>query len=534
MKLNQGKWKQALTGALLISMAGSMLAGCGGKDEAEPSPAASTAPSVASTAGEAGQDGKASASPITLSIHMLSNHPFDDTWPVFVEAAKHTNVSLKGTIAKTVTDKVEAFNLMMASGNIADIVTNSKANMDKFGQEGAFVPLNDLIDKHAPNIKRFLEERPDVKAVATAADGNMYFLPFAPDGEAASGWFIRQDWLDELGLEVPTSVDEYYNVLKAFKEQDPNKNNKADEIPYFSRDTNVAAYGLLALWGADKGYFLKDDKIAFGPMEPEYKAGISNVAQWYKEGLIDREIFTRGSNTRDVMLGDNIGGSTRDWFASTAAYNNSLADKVPGINFVPIAPPADINGKVVEYTARATVLPTGWGISTSNKHQEETIKYFDFWYTEEGRRLANFGVEGVTYNLVDGQPKFTDEILNSGGVTQTLWTYGANLEFGYHQDFEYERQYLNPIAAKGMSEYIDNKYPRSQIPTLAYTSEEEARMKNLEANINTYVTETTQKWVLGAEPVEGNYDAFVTQLKTMGIEEVLKIKNDAYARYLQK
>ncbi|MDF2921192.1 MAG: hypothetical protein K0R57_106 [Paenibacillaceae bacterium] len=533
MKVNN-KMKAALCGTVALSMAGFMLSGCGGKDKTE-SAGSSSAPGVTASAQAAGQGGKASESPVTLSFHMFSNQPFDDTWAVFGEAAKQTNVSLNSAIAKTVTDKVEAFNLMMASGNIADIVTSTKANMDKFGQEGAFVPLNDLIDKHAPNLKKFLDSRPDVKSVATAPDGKMYFLPFVPDGEAATGWFIRQDWLDTLGLKVPTTVDEYYSVLKAFKEKDPNKNNKADEIPYFNRDAAVSVYGLLALWGADRDFFLKDGKIAYGPLEPEYKKGISSVAQWYKEGLIDREIFTRGGKARDILLGDNTGGSTRDWFASTAGYNVSLKDKVPGINFVPIKPPADINGKVVEYTARATVSTNGWGISKSNKHQVETIKYFDFWFTEAGRRLANFGVEGLTYNMVDGKPKFTAEILNSGAVTQTLWKYGVNVEFGsYHQDFEYERQYLNPTAAKGMSEYIDNKYPRPQIPALAYTKEEEARIKSLETNILTYVNETTQKWVLGAEAVEGKFDAFVAQLKTMGIEEVLKIKNDAYARYLKQ
>lgn len=533
MKTTNRKWKRAVAGAVVFSVASALFAGCGGGKEDGIVSGTSPAPSTQATAG-ATQNFLASKTPVTMSIHMHSFGAFDDAWPVFTEAAKRTNVTLKGTIAKTVTDKNEAFNLMVASGNIADIVTSTKVNMDKFGQEGAFEPLNDLIDKHAPNIKKFLEKRPDVKAVGTAADGKMYFLPFAPDGEAASGWFIRQDWLDALGLQTPKTVDEYYKVLKAFKEQDPNKNKKADEVPYFTRDNNTAVYGLLALWGADHDYYLKDGKIAFGPIEPTFKTGISAIAQWYKEGLIDREIFTRGAKAREVMLGDNIGGSTRDWFASTAAFNTSLKDKVPNLNFVPIAPPADINGKVVEYTARATVSTNGWGISSSSKYKEEAIKYFDYWYTEEGRRLANFGVEGITYQLVDGKPKFTDEILKSGAVTQTLWKYGVNLEFGYHQDFEYERQYLNPVAEKGMSEYINNKYPRQQIPTLAYTSAEESKLKNLESNIKTYVMESSQKWVLGAEPVEGNYNAFVAQLKTMGVEEVLKIKNEAYARYVKK
>ena len=164
----------------------------------------------------------------------------------------------------------------------------------------------------------------------------------------------------------------------------------------------------------------------------------------------------------------------------------------------------------------------------------EPIKFFDFWYTEEGRRMANFGVEGQTYTMVDGKPKFTDEILQGGQVTQNLYKYGAQIQFSFHQDFEYERQYLNSIADKGISEYINNKYIRQQIPILAYTTEEEKKLGNMEASINTYTSEMGQKWILGAQPLEATYDAYVSKLKTLGIDEVLKIKNEAYQRYLKQ
>ncbi|MDF2922193.1 MAG: hypothetical protein K0R57_1107 [Paenibacillaceae bacterium] len=525
--------------ALALTLGGSVLGGCGSESAEEKAPGASTGASAApsTAAPSAGQSAKASENPLSLTVHFMSGgNVFEDSWPVFKKAAELTNVTLKTTLPKTVTDKNEAFNMMMASGEISDIVLSAKGNMDKFGQEGAFAPLNELIDKHAPHIKAFLEKRPDVKSVGTAADGNMYFLPFAPDGEAAAGWFIRQDWLDKVGLSVPKTVEDYYKVLKAFKEKDPNGNGQADEIPFFSRHVSGTGgvYELLSLWDADQGYALKNGKIVYGPLEPEYKLGISSVAAWYKEGLIDKEIFTRGGKAREILLDNNTGGSNHDWFASTASFNDTLKDKIAGFQYVPIAPPANIKGKVVEPTARAIVKADGWGISAANKHPVETIKYFDFWYTEEGRRLANFGVEGLTYSMVDGKPKFTEEILKGGQVTQNLYKYGAQLEFSFQQDFEYERQYLNPVAEKGMSEYINNKYIREQIPTLAYTAEDEKKLKNFEASINTYSSEMGQKWILGAESVDASYDAYVSKLKTMGIDEVLKIKNEAYQRYLKQ
>jgi putative aldouronate transport system substrate-binding protein len=476
-----------------------------------------------------------SKEPLTLSIHLMEGTVmFNDEWPVFAKAAELTNIKLKGTIPKSVSNSDEVFNLMMASGELADIVKTSKEQFEKYGVEGAFLPLEDLIREHAPNISRYLQERDDFRKIATAADGHMYYVPFIPDGEAATGWFIRQDWLDALNLPVPKTVDEYYNVLKAFRDGDPNGNGKADEIPFFHRSPAFGVYFLLSLWDADKDFYVEDGKIVYGPLQPSYKIGMANLAKWYEEGLIDKEIFTRGSKARDILLADNIGGSTHDWFGSTAGYNTTLADKVPGIRFMPIAPPASISGKVAEYDYRDTVRSVGWGISAANKHPVETIKYFDFWFSEEGRRLMNFGIDGETYTMVDGKPQFTEELLSSANVVATLKEqYGAQIEIGFHQDFEYEKQWENPIAAAGADEYIKNGYiVKRRIPVMNLTVEEQKRITELKGPIETYRIETGQKWVLGAESVEDGYDKFVEQLKSMKVDELLDLYNQAYARYL--
>lgn len=532
--------KKTATTGLAIVIALSMLAACsGGGDNKknEQSPAPSKAAAAQTEGGEAteGTAGNlASAEPIDLSIHLLlGGNVFNDDWAVFKKAAELTNVSLKGTITKNVTDAKEAFNLMMASRDVADIVASNKANFDKFGLEGAFVPLNDLIDEHAPNIKSFFEAHPDVRKNATASDGNIYFIPFTPDGEAATGWFVRQDWLDKLGLKKPATVDEYYQTLKAFKERDPNGNGKADEIPYFHGATTFGIYFLLSLWDSGTDFSIKDDKVIFGPLEQEYKTGMANLAQWYKEGLIDQEIFTRGGSARETLLGDNVGGSTHDWFGSTAGYNKTLQATIPDFKFHPIAPPASASGAVAEYDFRATVGNNGWAISSDNKYPVETIKYFDYFFTEEGRTLMNFGVEGETYTIVDGKPTFTDAILAESNVVKTLKdNYGVQIEIGFHQNFEYEKQWMDPIALQGALEYIDNGYiKKTRLPNLAYTPEEQARIQELLGPITTYRQETGQKWILGAESVEAGYDTFIAQLKAMNVDELLEIYNAAYSRY---
>ncbi|WP_309119024.1 extracellular solute-binding protein [Paenibacillus sp.] len=472
----------------------------------------------------------ASETPAELSIHLLyGGKPFDKTWPVFVRAAELTNVTLNGTIPPSMTDGKEAFNLMMTSGEISDIVMTNKDNFVRYGQEGAFLPLNEYMD-HAPNLKKFFDEHPEVLSFATAPDGNLYWIPFVPDGNPAQGWFIRQDWLDKLDLKAPETIEDYYNVLKAFREQDPNGNGEKDEVPFFGVSGLWSVMELLPYWDSKGGFYAKDGKVYYGPNEPAFKTGMANIAKWYAEGLIDKEIFTRGGSGRDVLFGDNLGGSVHFWFGSTAAYNDKLKDTVPGFNLQVMAPPADVNGVKKEETKRDYVGTNGWGLSSKVANPEVAMKYFDFWFTEEGRRLENFGIEGVTYAMVDGKPKFMQELIDSGNVTNKLLEIGAQLQFGFHQDFEYEKQWLNPVAAKGIEMYDANNYYMEQFPKIIFTPEEQKVYDRVYPGIKTFVEETVQKWTLGAESVEEGYDAYHQRLKDLGVDELVAIHQSAYER----
>lgn len=475
---------------------------------------------------------------LTVHLHLYNQFVYNKDWVPFKKAAEWTNVSLKGTAPESATDSEQVFNIMMASGDLPDIITTERPNFFKYGPEGAFIPLNDLIEEHAPNLKKFLEERDDVRRYLTAPDGNIYSINFIPDGAAAQGYFIRKDWLNKLGLEEPKNVDELYTVLKAFREKDPNGNGKKDEIPFIDRAKGQKTIALATLWGAhttsDKDeWFEEEGKVKFGPIESSYKLAMENLSKWYAEGLIDPEAFTRGSKARDILLGDNVGGFAHDWFGTTAGYNDAFKDKIEGFEFKPIAPPADSSGKVWEYSSRPTVNPTGWGISQNNKDPITTIKYLDFWWSEEGRRLMNFGIEGEHYDLVDGKPVFKDSILKADlPVTQVLQDQGIQMQIGFHQDFAYEEQWLNPIAREGMNMYIENGYIQEKFPTVAFSPEEQKVLDEKTPAIYTHIKETTQKWILGAEDVNTTWDNYIKALDNMGMQEVLEVYQKAYDRYM--
>ena len=178
-----------------------------------------------------------------------------------------------------------------------------------------------------------------------------------------------------------------------------------------------------------------------------------------------------------------------------------------------------------------STLP-GWGISKDNKDPVLTIKYLDFWWTEEGRRLMNYGIEGEHYDMVDGVPTFKDEILNAEEpVTQILQDQGIQMQIGFHQDFAYEEQWLNPIAAEGMNRYIDQGFIATPFPELGFTVEEQKIIDQKYVSIHTHVTEMSQKWILGADDPSTSWDRYLKELDSMGIQEVIDVYQAAYDRF---
>jgi putative aldouronate transport system substrate-binding protein len=168
---------------------------------------------------------------LDLKIHMHYGNSiiFSDDWPIFKKAAELTNVYLHGTATQSATDSQQVFGIMMASNELPDIIHGTKQNINRYALEGAFQELDELIEKYAPDIKKFIDENPEYKKSALASDGKMYFLPYMFEGAVSEGFFVRKDWLDKLNISIPKTVDEYYEMLKAFKTKDPNGNNKNDE-----------------------------------------------------------------------------------------------------------------------------------------------------------------------------------------------------------------------------------------------------------------------------------------------------------------
>lgn len=427
--------------------------------------------------------------------------------------------------------------LMVASGDYPDIVSGSIQDFNKFGPQGAFIPLNDLIAKKAPNITKYLVNDKDAKSQTIGFDGNIYSVPMLSAVRTSEGPLIRQDWLQKLGLPVPETMDDWHTVLKAFKEKDPNGDGKNDEVAFSSVDTFYLNFA--DAWGidlnTDSRWMQENGKMIYTPIDPRAKEFLATMNQWYNEGLFEKELLTRQEKDWQTMIFNNKVGATNHWIGFVAGFNDMPeAKKIPGFNFQVTKPPVLHKGdKALTDRQQQITVPWAWAISKNNKNVDATMKLFDYAYSTEGQTLLNFGVEGDTFTKQsDGTIKYTDKIIkNADGSAKALYRIGAQPLLGFRQDPLYEKaSCVSDDSCKQLFNYVENKNFRDAIPTLKYSEADLDDYNRITTQINTYVDEMLSKFVVGQEPIS-KFDAFVAKVKSMNFDQLEKIQNKGYQKY---
>lgn len=541
-------WKRTISKVLSILMIVFVLAGCAGQNNADQQVVDETNGSNQSNdqtadgqvdeEGQAGQ--KISEEPITISMYLQdsADQAISPDLPIIKEITERTNIHFDFIPGPTTEDQFrEKFNVIIASGDLPDvIVSNYREDMFKVAEQGLFEPLDNYIDEYAPNLKQILNENPDYVKDLRANDGNVYFFPFIGAVRAFKVWMVREDWLDKLNLDKPETLDDWYNMLKAFKEQDPNGNNEQDEIPYTTRNTTAGVLAFMEAYGisgfeANEQFFIEDGKVKFAYTDPRFKEAITYINKLYQEGLIDPEYMTNDTNVWLARLTNEVSGACQD--TTPRAY--SLGGQIKAANpesdakFVVVPPPKGPTG-VQMTTSQMQPIRGFTAISANSQYKEEITKLFDYFYGEEGNLLMNFGIEGLTYEMVDGEPKYTDIVMNDPqgrSILSMLNVYGHR-EWAYSQDIRYENAMLDEEYVQYRDEV--EKYIRPTIPALSYTEEERDVLNNIYTEIQTYKDEMIDRFIIGKEPIE-KFDEFVERIQSMGIDDVLKVVQDAYDRY---
>lgn len=535
-------WKRkvaALTACLLT--AGSITA-CG-NESGQQEPSAASAPAGASAAASPAQPVKLklwqpmNAANAAAVVKNLGDIPMVQEWQ------KRTNVQFEflhptGTGSQDINQQL---GVMLASNNLPDAMIWYWSNASQLYKDGAIIDLKDLVDKHAPNLKKVLQENPAVQKQIKSDTGEILVFPHLRTGQYGqyktfSGLVIRQDWLDELGLKSPETVDEWETVLRAFKE-------KKGAIPFTaSKDTlfgSISSRDFMGAYGIGQNFYQDNGVIKYGPLQPAYKEYLAKIRQWYKEGLIDPDFATNDSKAKDAKITSGKAGAFFGYIGgSIGNLTPALQKNQPGGKLAAAQYPVLKKGDEPQFTVSTwDYVFAGAVITKSNKNPVETIKALDYLYSEEGSRLKNFGIEGQTYTMVNGQPKYTDLILNNPDklpVGQAMAkNFIANYEFVGPDDDRYNEQYYTlqeqKDALKLYSKYAANTY-KHILPPMSSSNEESQEISKIMADIDTFRTEAATKIIMGSATLE-SWDAAVEQLKKMKIERAIEIQQKGLDNY---
>lgn len=463
--------------------------------------------------------------------------------PFFQDWQKKTGVQLKFSAPPTGQAK-EALNVMLASGDLPDIIEYNFLNFpggpEKAIKDGYILKLNDLIDKHAPNLKKFLKDNPAIDKMVKTDSGSYYAFPFIRGDEylqVFQGPIIRKDWLDEVGLPVPETIDEWTTALKAFKE----KKGAAAPLsfnskPNFFNDSYNGAF--LGAFGVNRNFYLENGQIKFGPAESGYKDYMALFSKWYKEGLLDKNIATVDSKALDGNFSTaSTGASIGNAGGGIGKWQPIVQAKDPKAQLVAAPYPVLKKGDIAKFGQKDKPYSSGGivAITTKAKDPELATKLLDYGYSEAGRMFFNFGTEGVSYNLENGYPKYTDLLMKNPDKLAPAQAMSMYVRGSYNgpfiQDKRYAEQFFTlPTQREAINVWKKTDTDKYSLPPLTPTPEESSEYAKIMSDINTLVDEMTLKIVLGTESVD-QYPKYLDKMKSLKLDRAIEIQKAALDRY---
>ncbi|GAA3410272.1 extracellular solute-binding protein [Paenibacillus hodogayensis] len=528
--------------AVVASLMVALLAACGGKEES---------PNTANPSPGTGTEVKEAAYPKSLTYWVSLNPNAAVTMKSYNEIAaykeleKVTGTKVEFQHPPTGQEK-DQFNLMLASGKLPDVIeygwNAAPKGADSLIKEKRIIRLNELIEKNAPNLTKVLKDNPEFRKMITTDEGNIYVMPFLlgdPLLSSVNGPALRKDWLDKLNLQVPKTIADWEKVLTAFRDGDPNGNNKKDEIPYTytinpENETDMN-HLFVGAWGITADFFQENGKVKYGPIEPQYKEFLTTMNKWYKEGLIDRDYATTDGKLKDAKVTGSQVGSFSAYAGSGIGRYTTLAQP-NNPNFALVGAPYPVLKEGDKALGQYTLPFTGLGaaISATAKNPEEIVKWLDYKYGQEGHMLFNFGIEGQSYKLDNGYPKYTDTILNNPDklpITQAMAKYFiASWSGPIVQDKRYIEQYFTMPEQRDAQKAWMGADHSKVMPPITLTADESSKTASIMNDVKTYRDEMVNKFIMGSEPL-ANYDKFVQTIKSMGIDEAIKARQAALDRY---
>lgn len=496
-------------------------------------------------AGEAEQTTTAADEKITISVmqSVNNNYPFQEDWLIYREMEERANVELDLQLVPD-SDFTTKKRLVVASGDLPDMVqrisTNNTAEYVQWAAEGAFLPLSDYADQ-LPHFQQMIEEwsfQPEMEQL-TMNDGKYYILPqmFETPWQKI-GFLMRGDILEKHGLETPRTLDELYDTLVAVKDNEP------DMIPFsctFQQNLIFMMFGTLfdtqAGWGGGPmKYVPAADRFEPTMISEDFRAMLAYAKKLWDAGLIDRELFVADNSQINNKIRTGKVFMTIHWSPALLKINTDLQGNTgnDSAEFIPVLPFKGGTGKA----AVPTPLRHRWGTVMPRDLADDSrlsrILEFADWsgYSEEGMLINLFGVEGETYEMVDGKPKYLDkfyvgdlpdlqQMKKDFGIDTNGWNQLYPLHFLTISLSDVQKEYYDQLKANDM--YAEPN------PIVVFTPSQKEDAKLIETPLQDYRNEMILKFVMGDASLEDDWDGYVERCEEKGVDELTVLYNEAWS-----
>ena len=440
----------------------------------------------------------------------------------------------------------EQFNVMIASGSYPDLIgwgLNYTTGDDAAVEEDIYYDLIDYIAEYAPNYFNILATDDELLDTAITDGGHIvgFHAVRTEQTLGKAGLAIRTDELKKLGLDKPYTIEEFENTLAAFKD-DGLKQPLVMLAPGAIQDNWLAAaFNVSAFCNSFPmsvaPTYVEDGEIKFGPLEEGFKEYITLIHDWYEKGYIHSDFVSLNSNWNSPDYANAItSGDAGIFYADQGNLGGYIAaSEIPGFaveaTYDMHATKDSIN-HFAQYTKKS--VGNGFKITTNCENIELACKWGDWWYSEEGSLLANYGVEGVSFDYIDGKPVLNETVTDAPeGMRDALLIYASNdticcvidpnaVTSGYSE--------VDKAAPEIWNEGMDDSMV---IPsTVTLSADENTRAANIYSDIETICLEAIAKFITGEKPLT-DYDSFVESIRSAGIDDYLAIQQGAYDRAME-
>ncbi|MBO9610108.1 MAG: ABC transporter substrate-binding protein [Paenibacillaceae bacterium] len=553
--------KKTIGAALALTLLGSVaLSACSSKEQSTPQ---------GTVAPDTGKVTPAGSFPITndkttLKVMVKQNALVEDfatnEFTKWLEQKTNIHIDWDVVPASSAQDKL---NIVLASSDYPDVIMdfNVSATQQMInGAQGIFLPLNGYIDKYGVEFKKVLQENDYLKGIITAPDGNIYSLPQVNQCYHCSmpqKMWVYKPWLDKLGLKLPTTTDEFEQMLKAFKEKDPNGNGKADEIPLAGSrpgagaNTQIDQYLMNAFIYNDTS--AKRLSIVGGKVTPAYnqagwRDGLRYLHKLYAGGLIAPQTFTQDDKQLKQM-GENpnvpiLGASSAQHmgiFTDTSAKGTRWSD------YVAVPPLKGPGGLQVTPLNPWGISPGNFIITNKAKNPEAAFRMADALFNREFTMNSVFGRENQEWRWaksgelgMDGKPAIWARLQNFGTIQNVFWAQTgpsyrpAALRAGEATDPAVKS--LNAVLQQEtQTDYEPYKQKQDALlPPLFFTNEQVTELADMEKSIVDYVEQMLARFVIGDADLDKDWDTYVKTLESKGLTRYLQIYQQAYDASFKK